>query len=280
MLTLSRPLIVLYLLLPTFAMSDIICDNNRGHICLETEHNNNTVTFWAENRNALLPVTLSLSYTLTNLQASKGAEGPFVLRGGTRQKIASLKAKGNGRWSYNYTFEWSRGSIDARHTDSYLYRLPYASGKSFELSQGCNGASTHQAGQRYAHDFSMPVGTPILAARDGRVVAVKENSDKGGASAAYRNDGNYVIVEHDDRTLGQYFHLAQNGAAVSLAQTVQRGEVLGYAGNTGQSTGPHLHFDVIKGGKGIESESVPITFKTGAGAVRCPRLGARLVAVD
>ena len=275
-----RLVALLIILVPNVTTAEIVCDNNQGLICVETKHANTTVTFWAENRNPLLPVTVSLNYTLTNLRASEGAEGPFVLRGKERRELATLTAQTKNRWSYNYTYEWSRGDITAQHSADYLYRLPYATGASFELSQGCDGASTHHAGQRFAQDFVMPIGTPVYAAREGRIVDLKEDSNKGGPTSAYRNDGNYVAVEHDDGTLGQYFHLVQNGATVSLGQVVQRGELLGYAGNTGQSTGPHLHFDVVKGAKGIESESLPITFQTKSGTVLCPRPGARLVAVD
>jgi murein DD-endopeptidase MepM/ murein hydrolase activator NlpD len=122
----------------------------------------------------------------------------------------------------------------------------------------------------------MPVGTPIHAAREGIVVDVKDDSRTGGAGQQYQDYGNYVIIQHADRTLAQYFHLRQGGAQVRLGDRVRAGALIGLSGNTGQSTGPHLHFDVVRGTVTVKSETVPFRFSTDRGPVRCPSRGTTL----
>ena len=86
----------------------------------------------------------------------------------------------------------------------------------------------------------MPIGTPILAADDGRVFIVveqfKDNIDSGPGEA------NYIGVEHNGGLLTWYMHLTFDGASVDVDDQVSRGEEIGYSGNTGDSSYPHLHF--------------------------------------
>lgn len=262
------------------ARADITCDDTHGKVCIETVQTNGSVIFYAENRHRLLPVTLDIGLTLDNLRRSDGSDTPYVLEGGARTRLFTLTTIRNAAWSYRYRFSWSRGDLRARHDAGVLYRLPFAGGATFRVGQGCDGTFTHRGAQNFAVDFNMPEGTPIHAARAGRVVDLKEDSRRGGADAAYRNDGNYVIVAHADGTLAQYFHLRRDGVAVELGQSVRRGQLLGHSGSTGQATGPHLHFDVIRGAVGIESETLPIRFDTTSGPVTCPVPGTRLTAVE
>jgi LysM repeat protein len=86
-----------------------------------------------------------------------------------------------------------------------------------------------------AVDLAAPVGTPIRAAAGGEVIVSK----MGGWNGGY---GNYIVIRHPSGTQTLYAHNSEN--AVSVGQTVARGEVIGYVGNTGRSTGSHLHFEV------------------------------------
>lgn len=86
-----------------------------------------------------------------------------------------------------------------------------------------------------AVDFGAPVGTPILASAQGKVIV----SRAGGWNGGY---GNYVVVDHANGTQTLYAHNSKN--AVWQGQSVVQGQVIGYVGNTGRSTGPHLHFEV------------------------------------
>lgn len=142
-----------------------------------------------------------------------------------------------------------------------LYRLPFAVGTRHLCVQGGPGPFSHSGSQRYALDFRMPVGTPVLAARDGRVVGVKEDSDTGGASRAHAEEGNFVHVLHDDGTRAVYLHLKKGGAAVGIGQVVRRGQVIAFSGDTGWSAMPHLHFEVDARDPGTGRwASIPVAF--------------------
>ncbi|MBE9503604.1 MAG: peptidoglycan DD-metalloendopeptidase family protein, partial [Proteobacteria bacterium] len=90
------------------------------------------------------------------------------------------------------------------------------------------------------------VGTAVVAARAGIIVAVQESSQTGGMDSAYEKDGNHIIILHDDNTFSIYAHLKYKGSVVKVGDIVRAGSVVGYSGNTGMSSGPHLHFEVYK----------------------------------
>ena len=86
-----------------------------------------------------------------------------------------------------------------------------------------------------AVDWGMPVGTPLWAAAAGKVIISKNSGWNGGY-------GNYVIIQHPNNTQTIYGHMTNT--IVSVGQTVTQGQLIGYSGSTGNSTGPHLHFEV------------------------------------
>jgi len=130
------------------------------------------------------------------------------------------------------------------------YRLPFEDGKTYPLTQGNNGSLSHTGYCQYAFDFGMPEGTRVCAARGGKVIEAKEDLVKGGSGG-----GNQVKIDHGDGTVGCYFHLKHEGALVEVGDVVLQGDVIGLSGMTGFATGPHLHFQVDRGGK-----SIPVSF--------------------
>lgn len=124
------------------------------------------------------------------------------------------------------------------------YRLPFAPGTRRFCAQAAHGLFSHKGDQRHAYDFAMPVGTPVLAARAGRVVAVKEDSSRGGSSSAHAAEGNFVQVLHEDGTRAVYLHLVKDGADVAVGDVVRQGQPIARSGNTGWSAIPHLHVHV------------------------------------
>ncbi len=112
---------------------------------------------------------------------------------------------------------------------------------------------------RYATDFLLPINTPILAARDGKVVGIKEDSDKWGLDIKLADEVNEVVIAHRDGTYAHYAHFGKYRVKVRIGQQVQTGDLLGYSGLSGCMSEPHLHFNVFKieNGKPI---SIPVRF--------------------
>jgi murein DD-endopeptidase MepM/ murein hydrolase activator NlpD len=146
----------------------------------------------------------------------------------------------NRGWSWTYTYYSTFGSMTAQHDNSFIYSLPYSSGKSYRVSQGYNGEYSHFGADQFAIDWRMPIGTPVHAARGGTVVGIKNDSDVGGDSSKFDWDANYVLIQHADGTLGQYVHLLKGGTKLKIGQRIETGDFIGLSGNTGHSTGPHL----------------------------------------
>lgn len=97
-------------------------------------------------------------------------------------------------------------------------------------------------------DFAAPKGTPIYAAGDGTV-------EKAGKWNAY---GNYIRIRHNSTTKTAYAHLNGFAKGVSAGTRVKQGQVIGYVGTTGRSTGPHLHYEVLLNGAQVNPNSVKL----------------------
>ena len=122
----------------------------------------------------------------------------------------------------------------------------------------------------------MPERSGIYASRDGTVVAVTHTNFRGGTNIGeYGSEANVVKILHDDGTFALYAHLSWDSIRVRPGQRVSRGEYIAASGNTGFSTGPHLHFAVIRN-DGLRTVSVPVQFSVGQGDVISPKTDAFL----
>lgn len=252
---------------------------SRNSVILSAESNGaGGYEFEVENLNPYT-VTLNIDFeSLTNLNTSAKLPLFVEVPGRSKKRVLELsRIVSASNVDYRSSYGWVRGSAFAIHQESYLYRLPFSSGAVVKVSQGYHGDTSHKGLSAYAVDFPVPVGTPVYAAREGIVVGSEGSSSVGGASAEYRQYANYVIIEHSDGTMGNYYHLKQGGNAVAIGSKVAKGELIGYSGNTGYSSGPHLHFSVSK----VDPVSMrrpmnlPIKMDTAEGIVSLPRKGDR-----
>jgi murein DD-endopeptidase MepM/ murein hydrolase activator NlpD len=149
---------------------------------------------------------------------------------------------------------------------------PYSRNKQFLISQGFNGTYSHSGqGNRYAVDIAMPVGEYVLAVKPGVVADGRDDFSIGGATNYFLDKANHVTVMHDDGSYAIYAHILYGSLAVEIGQRIEAGQVLGRIGNTGFSTGPHLHL-VIRYNSGRGVFSIPFKFITNKGP-RKPKRG-------
>jgi murein DD-endopeptidase MepM/ murein hydrolase activator NlpD len=161
-----------------------------------------------------------------------------------RRLLARLYPASNQRSlaGLGLTLDLVPGDPQARAQQQVRYRLPFRDAP-IRVDQGFGGAFSHaDAPNWYAVDFALPQGTPVLAAREGVVMEVRQDVIEGGPQDQAAGGGNLVRVLHADGSMAIYAHLAPDGVAVRPGQVVRTGERLGASGNTGYSTAPHLHF--------------------------------------
>ena len=264
----------------TNVVAEEVC--SQGVMCFETIQTGDRTEFFAINKRPLVALSVAVKLDLENLNVVEGVNRRFVLQGGEKRKLFTLEPAGDGDWRYEYNYFWVYGDFQAEHDVTQRYRPPYRSGKTYAVSQTCHGSFSHTGGEQFAVDFDMPEGTPVAAACAGTVVDIKQDSNRGGADREFEYDANHVLVRHADHTLGFYFHLQHNSARVRVGQQVQAGEVLALSGNTGFSTGPHLHFEVTQARyvaddeEPVLAQSVPISFSSKKSVITCPPDGTRM----
>lgn len=187
----------------------------------------------------------------------------IVLKGNDPVFITKLKIDDPTKSNfYSYSVIVNYGDWNAYHDDSFSYSLPFPEGVRARVGQGYNGNFTHTGYLRYSIDFSVPIGTPILAARRGTVVSLVKKYSEGGLRKDLLSKANYIMIQHEDGTIGNYAHLKKDGVVVNEGDFVEEGQLIGYSGNTGFSQGPHLHFEVHKPTKELKIQTIPTHFKT------------------
>ena len=97
-------------------------------------------------------------------------------------------------------------------------------------------------------DFAAPKGTPIMASGDGIILRAKWC---GGG-------GNCVKIKHNSTYQTVYAHMSKFGKGIKKGVRVKQGQIIGYVGSTGMSTGPHLHYEVIENGRKINSQKMKL----------------------
>ncbi len=188
-------------------------------------------------------------------------------------RLAAVWRPGDGtQWC-----SWRRGVVDfmtedgayfaqgLRITSFHLhddpvgaYRYPWQGGVSHTVGQGNNNPTgSHNGSQAWAFDFGLPAGTQIRAARAGTVEWLQENltatynpnqptgpGNMPFPDGSLQNWGNAVRLRHPGGFTSWYFHIQANGVLVNVGDVVTQGQAIATSGNTGRSSGAHLHFQV------------------------------------
>ena len=163
-------------------------------------------------------------------------------------------------------------NLNTKNTDLQLYKFEYENnkidyfdddGKSMRktlMKTPINGARLSSSFGMRKHpilgfnkmhrgtDFAAPKGTPIMASGDG--IIIKSSWCGGG--------GNCVKIKHNSTYQTVYAHMSKFGRGIKKGVRVKQGQIIGYVGSTGLSTGPHLHYEVIENGKKINSQKLKL----------------------
>ena len=210
------------------------------------------------------PVELHLEIVTISGLTLPSADQPmtWVLPPRSSTSLFQLETQENGNERFlEYGFRYMPGDPSASHNSVEPYRAPFAMSSDHQITQAYPEALTHTSPDSYfAVDVEMPIGTDIVAARGGIVFDVASKNFRGGLDP--KIDGpsaNVVRILHDDGTYAVYAHLNTNTIRVQPGDRVVRGQYIADSGNTGYSSGPHLHFAVVRN-VGLRVESVPVTF--------------------
>ncbi|NQD94036.1 peptidoglycan DD-metalloendopeptidase family protein [Pseudomonas sp. CrR25] len=238
-----------------FVFRDRMVERLDNQVKLETRKHEAGETLLVRN-DLYAPVQIELK--LVNVDNAVGApEQPiaWVLPPRSKIRLATLAPRDASKpLRYTPKLRYALGDPRLLPTQQ-RYPLPWRGGP-FRLTQGANGTYSHFTPKgRYAMDIAMPEGTPIVAARGG-VVVKTENQQSGRGN---NPSGNYVRILHDDGTMGVYLHLMKGSVLVREGRRVEAGSLIARSGNTGNSTGPHLHF-VVQRNVGLALESIPFRF--------------------
>jgi len=208
------------------------------------------------------PIEVLLAFTRsTNVHGEPALPARATVPARGSVLVSRLRADDPGR---NGDFELSLtgvpGNPSARPQD-VEYLVPLRQSRT-RIDQGFGGTFSHADEQnRYALDFAADIGTTVVAARAGTVMQVESDFSKAGlVQEKYGGRANFVRIVHDDGTMALYAHLKPEGVLVRVGQRVSAGQQIGLSGNTGFTTGPHLHF-ALQANRGMRLVSIPFRMR-------------------
>lgn len=227
------------------------------------------------------PVEVEIDFTeQDNVRATPDLPRLFVIEPGASDTLFKIDGIDEHEpWKLGLKYRYIIGRPLAHYSSTTSYLPPIAPNTSFQISQAFGGSFSHTDEQnKYAVDIVMPIGTPVHAARSGIVLEAEDDFYKGGTNKAYSSEANNIRILHDDGSMAIYAHLELEKAQVYPGLAVTAGQLIGYSGNTGFTSGPHLHF-AVQINRDMRLVSVPFTFINQAGQAEEPSVNAWLKVV-
>ncbi len=235
--------------------------NCAWRVCITTRNTASGSAYWAENREPV-PATITLTFESPG-NLLPGANRPIerVVAPESSEILVRLRSVvRNPSIRAEVSIAVDLGSSSTEPDEDFSYGVPFGGDTRRELTQSFDGAETHVGSMRYSLDFTMPEGTPVLAARGGTVLYLQDGFTEGGTDPDLLEAANLVVVAHSDATMAFYGHLTP-GIPVAVGQVVTKGDLLGSSGATGFAGQPHLHFHVGKRVLGDPGRTIPIKMR-------------------
>jgi murein DD-endopeptidase MepM/ murein hydrolase activator NlpD len=214
------------------------------------------------------PVTVSMAFEQANNVMSKPVLPALIVVApqGETHALEIQPVNANASYRYRYSYRYMPGDYRAVQDTNATYQVPFGAAQRFRVGQAFHGSfSHHDAQNEYAVDIGMPEGTPVQAARDGVVMTVDNDFYGNGLDMAqYGDRANNIRIVHGDGAMTVYAHLELESARVHVGQHVRAGQVIALSGDTGYTSGPHLHF-CVQMNRDLQLVSVPFRFGNAAG---------------
>lgn len=210
-----------------------------GKLCTGKWFSKNGSRYYAQTNGVLATGWLKLNNKKYYLNPSTGARetGWVTIRGKQYYFSPSTGAMAVRQWIDKNNYVGDDGALIPDY-QKVSFRWPLKGYKYISSyfgkrqSPGGIGSTSHKG-----IDIPAPIGTPIYAAAGGTVVALQKPSASGGA-------GYYTMINHGRGLITEYMHQSKFYPTLKVGATVRKGQIIGYVGNTGNSTGAHLHFGV------------------------------------
>jgi hypothetical protein len=245
---------------------------DEAQVCLEVREEGRTISFRVENREAAphtVRIVVSERHNLLPLSPL-----PFraVLEPG-EQKVVGVLAVGRADQPTHYEMRWGAalGDARARHAVDARYRMPFGGKEPRALTPAPAARPGHEDFASHALDFALPFGTPVLAARRGRVVRIEEIRADGALRTGAPGRAVRVDVLHDDGTVASYANLRPAG--VEVGDTVATGERIGASDDGAAGGGRPLRVAVWKREADLSARGIAIRFDDGSPQGAAPRAG-------
>lgn len=203
------------------------------------------VYIFADN-NEVMPMSAKLNFTLRNLTSDYVDNTITVIPAKTNKfliaKLTVIQPNSSNSFSYTNTYNFGN-ALQENFDQEYIYSLPFEKGNTQLVFQGYNGKFSHQNAD--ALDFNLKIGDKIFASREGIVTEVVKKNTQSCPNISCAKLNNKVLIMHSDGTFAEYAHLKYNGTELNVGDKIEKNQFIGYSGNTGFSSGPHLHFAVF-----------------------------------
>lgn len=232
-----------------------------GNFFVETKKDNGKVSIFVTN-NYFAPVSFKFWFEeSSNMLSSKPLPLSSEIQAHKSYRLLGIEPEHGGlAWRYRYNYSYQLGRLNPTHSKSCYYLPPVPDDTAYKVSQGFSGDFSHNGDySKYAVDITMPIGTDVVAARGGIIIERKTDFVLNGTHDKFKRRANVIRILHSDGTIGTYAHLEFRTMKFKEGELVQTGQVIGRSGNTGYSTGPHLHF-VIHANINMHLTSVPFQF--------------------